>query len=264
MTQILKKILRPFLGKGIGGSLAVKFLFRISIPFINPINLEGDRFYLRPTDIDYLTGNYQKAVRDLFKKEIKKGDVVADIGACTGYMTLLAAKLAGKEGKVMTFEAEPKNFEILLKNAASYENIVPFQAAVTNKAGKEKLYLWKGAHYHRIAGQGDNFVEVSSVKLDDYCQKFDLINIDIAGGEGLAIDGMKEILKKNPQVKIIMDFCPERIEKTGFSPINCLTTLTNLGFKIWRLDHDSLISVPFEEIKALAEEKETKILFCKR
>lgn len=262
--KILKIILRPFLGKGIGGSPATNFFFRIFISFVNPINLEGDKFYLRPIDMDYLTGNYQKAVRDLFRKEIKNGDAVVDIGSCTGYMTLLAVRLVGQEGKVITFEAEPKNFEILLKNTASYKNIVPFQAAVTNKAGKEKLYLWKGAHYHRIAGQGDNFIEVSSVKLDDCCQKVDFINIDIAGGEGAAIQGMREILKKNPQVKIVMDFCPERTENTGFSPFDCLASLIDLGFKIWRLENDSLMFVPAEKIKTLSQEKETKILFCKR
>src|SRR5512141_679281 len=62
-------------------------------------------------DKDYWLGTYepdlQAAVRDL----VRPGQVVYDVGANIGYVTLLLARAAGENGKVIAFEALPENAE---------------------------------------------------------------------------------------------------------------------------------------------------------
>jgi len=72
-------------------------------------------------------GFFEKYETKLFKKSIKRGMVVLDIGANIGYYTLLAARLVGDEGKVFAFEPDPYNYSLLRKNieANRYNNVIP-------------------------------------------------------------------------------------------------------------------------------------------
>src|SRR5947208_17169989 len=51
---------------------------------------------------------------------LKKGDVVADIGAGVGYFTWRMAERIGPEGKVYANDIQPRMLEQLKKNVASH------------------------------------------------------------------------------------------------------------------------------------------------
>ena len=112
------------------------------------------------------------------------------------------------------------------------------QKAALNKNGKGKLYLSKynkGAH--AIYGKNDNskFVEVETIRLDDYFKnnnRVDFIKMDIEGAEGLAIQGMPLILKDNKNIKILTEFNPVALQHFIVSPETYLKMLTDNGF-IW-------------------------------
>ena len=78
---------------------------------------------------------------DFFKKFIKKGDLVIDIGANVGDTTVLMALAAGKPGLTLGFEPNPYVFKILEKNTIlnkEKQNIVPLPYAITVK--EEEFY----------------------------------------------------------------------------------------------------------------------------
>lgn len=58
---------------------------------------------------------HEESTTELFKKIVRPGSIVADLGANIGYFTLLAARLAGKDGHVYAFEPEPRNYSYLVK-----------------------------------------------------------------------------------------------------------------------------------------------------
>ena len=62
------------------------------------------------------TGIYEIAVSEVMARLIEPGDTVIDAGANIGYMTLLAAVLAGPGGRVIAFEPHPALFERLRSN----------------------------------------------------------------------------------------------------------------------------------------------------
>jgi FkbM family methyltransferase len=78
---------------------------------------------------------------DFFKKFIKKGDLVIDIGANIGDTTVLMALAAGSSGITLGFEPNPYVYKILEKNASlnkEKQNIVPLPYAITLK--EEEFY----------------------------------------------------------------------------------------------------------------------------
>lgn len=204
--------------------------------------VQGHKMFLDSKDSLRLSiyGIYEEFETKLIKKQIKQGDIVLDIGANIGYYTLIFAKLVGKNGKVYAFEPDPTNFAILKKNVEinGYKNIILINKAVSDKTGKLKLYLCndnKGSH-SIYPCDNRKFVEIDSIKLDDffsnYNGKIDFIKMDIEGAEYSAVKGMSNLLRKNEEIKIISEFAPMNLKRSGIEPEEYLKLLHNYGFKI--------------------------------
>ncbi|KKN07275.1 hypothetical protein LCGC14_1068770 [marine sediment metagenome] len=176
----------------------------------------------------------------IIKKIIKKGMIVLDIGANIGYYTVQAATLVGSKGKVFAFEPELENYSLLVKNikANSYNNIIPVQKAVSDKAGKTNLFLCeenKGDHRIFDSDVDRNSIEVETTRLDDFFpdnEHIDVIKMDIQGSEYLALLGMERIIKRNKRLIIISEFSPYLLKRCGFSAEQFLNLIINLGFKL--------------------------------
>lgn len=203
------------------------------------------------------TDNYEPLTVEIIKNEVKKGDVVLDIGAFVGYYTLLFSRLVGKTGKVFAFEPELNNFLMLKKNVEvnNYKNVILIQKAVTDKLGKIKFYLDKtpGGTTHTMVPNLDHqkYIEIESVYLDEYLRdqkKIDFIKMDVEGAEPLVFLGMKKILKENKNIKIITEFNYQMLKKQKVDPIGFLRLLQSYGFKIYHLNDEKkrteLITIP--------------------
>ena len=146
------------------------------------------------------------------KREIKKGDTVIDAGANIGYFTLFFSKLVGEEGKVIAFEPDPINFDILKKNIEQNRitNVELVKKGISNKNESMKLYKSAVSGGHSLIKNewGKEFTTIQTVTLDDYFndQKIDLIKIDVEGFELEVIDGGTKLFKNNNKIKIISEF----------------------------------------------------------
>jgi len=193
----------------------------------------------------FTKGIHEPFTTEFFKKQIKNGDVILDIGAHIGYYTLLFAKLAGEKGKVYAFEPHPGNFALLKKNVEinGYQNVVLESKAVSDKSGKNRLFISKkGSSVHSIFNihNSDKSIEIESIKLDDYFKNYngriDWIKIDIEGAELSALQGMPLLLEKNENVKIVTEFAPCCLEESGIRIEEYFRTLKNFGFHIYNLN----------------------------
>jgi FkbM family methyltransferase len=216
LLRIYKKGTKILSGR-IGKFYPVKVIYKVINSFIfSHLKHEvlGHKMFLDSRDSLNLSikGVYEPFETELVKKEIRKGDVVLDVGANIGYYTLIFAKLVGENGKVFAFEPDPSNFALLKKNVEinGYKNITLVQKAVSNKTGKTKLYLSdRNLGDHRIydSHDGRRYIEIDAIRLDDYFKdyngKIDFIKMDIQGAEGGAIQGMRSLLKKSKNVKIV-------------------------------------------------------------
>jgi len=241
-------------GYGIGEVYLFRVLYRFLLSFLKISNdvleIQGNKMFIDTIDSSmlFMKGVYEPLITELFKKEIKKGDVVLDIGANIGYYTLIFAKFIGEEGKVFAFEPEPSNFALLKKNIKTngYQNVTLEEKVISNKNGKIKLYISEESNgLHRIYGLEDGWksIEVESIRLDDYFKgyngKIDWIKIDIEGGEWAAFQGMSLLLEKNKNLKIVTEFSPCFLKEFGINPEEYLRLLQKYGFTIYNLNEEN-------------------------
>jgi len=149
--------------------------------------------------------------------EIKKGDVVVDIGAHIGAFSLYAAYHGGKGSKVYSYEPSPLAFDMLKKNIRlnRFEKIItPFRLAVWSKKGKRNIYMSNADSQ----GQGtmlsdSNFnipVVVNCITLSDIVKsivrmhgRIDFLKCDCEGAEyDIFLSTPKKYLEKIEKISL--------------------------------------------------------------
>jgi hypothetical protein len=77
-------------------------------------------------------------------------------------------------------------------------------------------------------------VRVATTSLDERFDSLsaDLIKMDIQGAEGLALTGMKGLLRRSSSVKMITEFCPYVLCLAGTDPQGYLQELVDAGFRL--------------------------------
>jgi len=186
-------------------------------------------------------GMWEKGEMDLFKKTVKKGWTVLDIGANIGYPSLLLSSLVGENGKVIAFEPDKNNIQMLEKNikANNCKNITIVPMAVSDHTGVGTLYI-SSSHSgdHRIYDLPDEkrkAQNINTIRLDDYFKssgKIDFVQMDVQGAEEVVFKGMKSLLNRNKSINILLEFWPEGLRKMGSSPVDFLKMIEKLGFQL--------------------------------
>jgi FkbM family methyltransferase len=127
---------------------------------------------------------WEQPVVDAFAAAIRPGDVVYDIGAWIGPYTLLASKLVGPSGRVISFEPDPKARAQLERNIALNRagnvRIVPI--ALSDRNGTARL---SGGESEAVVGEAGE-TEVQTMTLPDFIAEAgppDVVKVDIEGGE---------------------------------------------------------------------------------
>jgi FkbM family methyltransferase len=207
----------------------------------------GHLVYLDPTDSIRLgMGDlHEPGVVQLLQQHLQPGDRVIDAGAHIGYLTLEMARAVGGGGNVYAFEPDPSNFALLQRNVAAnrYSNVITVQAAAWSADGRQRLFLRDDHHGdHRMydPGDGRTSVEVDTVRLDSYFDGDDrplrLVKLDVQGSELHALRGMTGLLRRNPDVIVILELWPRGLRGCGAEPRLVIDLMQELGLTPWRLN----------------------------
>ena len=273
----------PFLVRVFDGTLRVRRwrllqfvlkLLRFVLP--NPINVEGHVLFHHPTDYYAALGlgvDYEPEVKNTIIQFLRPGMTMIDAGANIGYYTLLAARVVGPHGHVYTFEPAPSTVELLRKNVevngySDRVTIVP--KAVTDKSSQIQIFLdevHSGISSIFSNGHEKDFVEAESVSLDEFFSKkawhpIHVIKMDIEGAEKLALDGMRELSHRNPELKLIVEVNLKR-----FSLEELVGALQGCGFsRFYLLEHNSRVVNIIKELPHIVPQLEstTVNLLCEK
>ena len=174
--------------------------------------LEGARLSLdMQTEKDYWLGMYEPDLQKAITDWVKVGQIVYDVGANIGYITLLIARAVGQEGHIFAFEALPANLERLRTNLALNgvnDRVTVVAAAVVDVSKEVRFLVGPSLGTGKVEGAAgreaviySDSIRVEGIALDTFVFEDgnpapDLIKMDIEGGEVLAILGMKKILQQ--------------------------------------------------------------------
>jgi FkbM family methyltransferase len=235
-----------------------------------------DRFlmYVDTRDLSlapsFLMGDsWDPSLTRLFDSLLKPGMTVVDIGANFGYFTLLAATAVGPNGHVYSFEADPRNFEILYQNVAvnwMWDRVRTERCAVLDAPRKIEFYRnykFLGCNSLFVAhpeNPGFERVSIDARPLDEMVPgSVDLMKIDAEGSEPLILEGMRGVLERSPQVKIAMEFNLHTLRVAGADPEVFLQRIRQLGLAPSMVNGDGSLR-PINERALLASTISTLLL----
>jgi len=190
--------------------------------------------YNDPHDIAAVIECY---ILDVYEsRNIRKGDILIDIGAGIGEFAVLASKLVGNNGKVIAIEPSPDDFNTLLMNLKTNfcNNVIPLNLAISDKHEKIKLEF-KGKTFESNADSLANILR----KLDIGTEKIRFMKMDIEGGERLAIPSSLEIIEN-------LDFLA--IEIHGGYANELITFMNDWGFEFKRVNRKSYLGNAFKSV----------------
>ena len=183
---------------------------------------------------------------------LNEGDTFVDIGAHIGYYSMVASKLVGDSGKVISFEPTPSTYGLLQKNLLEKKNVKAENLAVysvqTNMEFNDyglKYMVFNSFQKARLADTDlvANHINVQTTTLDNYCRLNDVkpsfIKIDAESVELHVLQGAVDTIKKyKPKFMIeVGDF--EHIE--AGSSFKIISFLTELGYDVFEYTHDSFV-----------------------
>jgi FkbM family methyltransferase len=155
----------------------------------------------------YFSGDYDPKISWLCRRTVRRGDVVLDIGANMGVVTLLLARCVGPTGVVHAFEPNPRMGGLLTESASmnGFTNIRLHGIALGSRSGSFELNIPRGN-----AGQGSlifhkNKSDCDTVKVpvrrlsevfgEQGITNVRLMKIDVEGFESEVLLGATEILE---------------------------------------------------------------------
>lgn len=209
----------------------------------------------------FLTEQYEKETADLFKKIIRPGMTVVDIGAQIGYYTRLFARLVGPTGRVYAFEADRDNFLLLQKNTAGFTNVYAHNVAISDTDGFLDFYIVEGSTgCHSLIPSKDpsHAVRVATTTIDTFVERenitVDGIKMDIEGAEPMAIAGMHRMFSRGTPMAIVTELNPEALSGGGTKPTDLIESMERSGFRTFQI-------LPRGELKQISASDLEKIEF---
>jgi FkbM family methyltransferase len=193
--------------------------------------LRDHQFYVElPRQKYFWLGSFEPWVQQAIVEQLRPGSVAWDLGAFTGFHTLLLRKIAGR-GKVVSVEPDHENRRILLENLRinGYGDVKVIDSPVLNCAGAARLDRDPDKpSMSRIVV--DSSGDLKGVGLDELlanCPTPHLVKVDIEGMEGEALAGAERLVHDVRPVWIV--------EKHGDAGERAESILRAAGYELTRI-----------------------------
>ena len=221
------------------------FDYKLKIGII--IRLHRDSILCR-----YIYDGYEIDEQLFIAKILRRGDYVVDIGANIGLYSLIAAKLVGSKGRVISFEPTPESYNRFTTNVTinSFKNIDIRNIALSNVQGHFPLYISENGYdawNSFVITDKEKFqykVEVPTSLLDNELSvveksKIKFIKIDAEGWEKFIIEGGRNFfIEYNPIVMV--EFTESNTLSAGYLVQEIYDLMNSLGYKWYRFENGTL------------------------
>ncbi len=236
---------------------------RLCRPEITTVDLGGYSISIDTKDTDFAPGilfnrDYEPHVRAAIRRLFKPGETFVDVGANIGCISLLAASIAGPEGRVIAIEPNPNNLQRLYAGIVlnGFGNVKVMAYAVSDRATTFSLGGGTSNTTVTAARGVDTATMFAQAIVPDvelaHLPRLDFLKIDIEGHEPHALAGCTQLIRKhNPT--LLTEFAPrclgevERIDprdylRQVFDLYPRVTAITLFGDDVEFDDPDAVMS----------------------
>ncbi|MDX3855047.1 FkbM family methyltransferase [Streptomyces sp. AK02-01A] len=215
----------------------------------------GARFAVDTQDLIqrylYLFGVWEPHMTRWLQSRLRPGDTFIDVGANIGYYSVLASRLVGDSGRVVSLEASPAFHQTLLQQVRLNQcrNVRAVNAAVADSRKNLKFVLASSANMGANSivpydGPAESSFEIEARPLPELLEPAEIasarvIKIDVEGAEWPVVRGMAPMLDMlRPDAEITVEVTPDRMARIGDSADDLLKTMRSHGFHVYRLTND--------------------------
>lgn len=197
----------------------------------------------------YLCGVWEPNLTSWICQRLGRGDGFVDLGANSGYFSILASRLVGPDGWVVAVEAQPSTYQRLERNVEfnRASNVRRVQIAVFDRMDVLPMYT-PGLDAHSGLTsllESPGFLRIGSVETATIenvltsaeVETMRLMKIDIEGAEWNVLPSVSSLLKRcRSDLEIVVEITPY----PGRSTAALLQPFIELGFSAYVLADDVL------------------------
>lgn len=196
------------------------------------------------SDWHITTPSFEKAAKTYFQPKL--GETVVDVGAHIGLYTLMASKMLGTEGRVISVEPDASNLVMLRKNIAlnNLNNVLVLPIALGDTNGQKAFYagiMPTGSSLNpsdsRIRHKVRSTSTIGIMTLDSLLEKLgvnsvDWLKIDAENMDLEVLMGAEHLLRTSRGISIIIEASSKKT----------VDFLSNLGFRVKQIDSSYFIA----------------------
>lgn len=248
----------------------VRNVLRKMRPGVFQVN--GFPFYLDARNLDFgMQTQSDPELLAYIRSILRPGDMVLDIGANIGVITIPCAHLVGPHGRVFAFEPdhinckalrrnlelnELSNVQLVEKAVSSSEGVAVLTLSATNPGGHSLLPVPSDSPLYPDRSEHAT-VEVPTVTVDAFLAAQSpgpvaFAKIDVEGWEVAVLEGMRDCLRANAGIRVVMEYVPALLMRAQIPIEKPLEYMRALGFEFFLVGAPPT-PISFEALLALRE-----------
>lgn len=233
------------------------------------VDLPGFRMYVRLND-NFIGAHiarehsYEPHVSRVVSELLSEGDTFVDVGANIGFFAMLAASLVGPAGRVVAFEPNPANCDLLRRSieANDFAGRVDLHPMAVAERRMQLHFVTPGIDSNgRLATSAEEAAEqsdlpaIEAVALDEALaglERIDVIKMDVEGAEARAWQGMQAIIARH-RPALVFEFSPILLRQTsGVDAAEFLAEVQS-GYNLFIIPSDGKVGSRPDDIPAIME-----------
>jgi FkbM family methyltransferase len=196
-------------------------------------------------------GDLDPALSGVIRSILRPGDVVLDVGANVGVVTLQAASLVGPSGHVFAFEPLTQ-LSTLLRNSIAenkFNNITIIECALSDKPGVGRMEVAPtslGCASLSESGNGQvcEMKRLDDIEFGDETKSPRLLKIDVEGHESRVFAGGERFFRECPPDFVLF----ESQDRCDFWERPEVVMLRDYGYKFSVIFRSSVAKPVFEDV----------------
>lgn len=175
---------------------------------------------------------------------VRPGDTCVDAGCQVGYYSCLMAKLVGEQGRVYSFDANPRACKITQSNLALNKMhwVEVSHVALADRDGEAEFYVstddQTGLSSLGPISPRKDVITVPRARLEDLLNRWKLerirlLKIDVEGAEEIVLRGLGHFLTDHRVDFVLAECYDERLRLLNTSTERVWAILSSAGYQAW-------------------------------